>query len=804
MATPQQQQENIVFHSPPPQEDKLPNKMVSLNDAQFMNQRNNIRAVHLPLRDGKEKQSFTTAVTVRDIYQQRAQNTPEGETFDVASGVVPTPGTLMLRKSYVFPVMTNGELRRLLDHYNIDYKKRMSGDQIVCTIGERLKFDLQNFADDSQCAVYMNNIIDMFPSSRPIRPNRTSASVHLITFFVEWIVMLQGIPDISVSATAGDLSYVPGVYNKALLCAASKPITTRKRKHYFTLQDTNVTIETEEEVDHIKMLEEMTKPYQVETHYTQHKGVLKPEYLLVLKEILDYTVPQMTLNKALSIAKKTISQSNYMAVCNSINNINTLINAFDMYDTPICPEFDHAVNKTASIRNIVFQIRNTMAAIGSREHKENMRRFVTFRLMGNLPYSSIEPTELSNIIITQNMKMDMIDYVIKGYALTPYLCLKYLENLCCLLRTFTKQTPHYGDNSIFSAAAQTVAEGKYQRSQPVHRIATMSVSKRYTAMSLLEAYVELDYKRKLKEFYYLKSDSYLWFVYHALFFQRIDLYRYTIERAYVAGRYIENVILAHRVISSNITNLQNIILVPILLLLDSYDQIYQCEGPNKICTFQICTNVMLHKYPRLYDPTSQCAMYHKSMTDMHVPLKPYDLYENVVRKYLRTVFFGRHANERSETDARYKLLFDEIRRLMHVIACTMLDITTGTITESHITLIKAYMARPALSPDNRFMRNSSTGQSTLSYVSGLKEPATSFDYMRGGGSSGSGKRRRCDAPIIITEHKPKLRRYNNKVSAPDVHIAPQEDPRRYSVVGDINVRGAPAAPATPSVPGAPA
>ncbi|KAL3218001.1 hypothetical protein MRX96_031910 [Rhipicephalus microplus] len=121
------------------------------------------------------------------------------------------------------------------------------------------------------------------------------------------------------------------------------------------------------------MLEIMTKRLQIETHYAQAKAVLGPEYLLVLKEILDYNTPSVNINNALQAAKRKIAVSSTMvAVWSSINNLNTLINAFDVYDSPNCPNFEKAANKTAAIRNIVFQASSSASLVTSREHRENM------------------------------------------------------------------------------------------------------------------------------------------------------------------------------------------------------------------------------------------------------------------------------------------------------------------------------------------------------------------------------------------------------------------------------------------------
>ncbi|KAH8028743.1 hypothetical protein HPB51_018225 [Rhipicephalus microplus] len=310
------------------------------------------------------------------------------------------------------------------------------------------------------------------------------------------------------------MHYVPGAYNKNLLCAASNPVVRKRKAHESVLEtareNEDVTVETENEIDHVKMLEIMTKRLQIETHYAQAKAVLRPEYLLVLKEILDYNTPSVNINNALQAAKRKIAVSSTMvAVWSSINNLNTLINAFDV----------------------------------------------------------------------------------------------------------------------------------------------------------------------------------------------ANIYRFTVERAYVVGRIIEQRMLNN---NSNIDNIlpqmRSIIVLPILLILDSYDQIYQCGGLGNICTFQKCTNVVLHKHPRLYDPTTQCAIYHKTLCDMHVDIKDGDSYHNLILKYLRIVFFGRYANSRSENEKEYAPIFKLIRTWYQFIACMMLN----TSSASHSSIM-SYTKRPAISPNAKMV-----------------------------------------------------------------------------------------------------
>ncbi|KAL3218000.1 hypothetical protein MRX96_031909 [Rhipicephalus microplus] len=199
--------------------------------------------------------------------------------------------------------------------------------------------------------------------------------------------------------------------------------------------------------------------------------------------------------------------------------------------------------------------------------------------------------------------------------------------------------------------------------------------------------------------------------------------------------------------------MRSIIVLPILLILDSYDQIYQCGGLGNICTFQKCTNVVLHKHPRLYDPTTQCAIYHKTLCDMHVDIKDGDSYHNLILKYLRIVFFGRYANSRSENEKEYAPIFKLIRTWYQFIACMMLN----TSSASHSSIM-SYTKRPAISPNAKMVCNIVNGQSTLSFVSNLKEPATSFDYMR------SIFTRKRKEPVMIAkseqEAQTKIRRFD--------------------------------------------
>lgn len=375
---------------------------------------------------------------------------------------------------------------------------------------------------------------------------------------------------------------------------------------------------------------------------------------MVLHEILNYDHSNISVDRALSVVNDRIetNESKLFNIMQCINNLNTLIQAFDVYDIPnLGPEFENNVNMTAAVRSIVFPICNTEAHVRQKENLDNIKRFSCFHQMGNLPYSNIEPSEFSGIIITPSRKFDTIENVIRAHGLTPYLCLKYLENLMCLSRPQLRSHvdnkliyPRYQDSYVFDMAARSVAEGKYLTPRLVHNVTTISVGKRYLCLALMEVYLELDFPEKLRRFFYSINDNYVWYVYHALFFRRIDLYRCMIERGYVIGHSLEQTMTNGGTVSEvSLLQMRNIVTLPLMLLLDGYDQYYKCGGPNHTCTFRTTTNVNLHKHPRLFDPTRQCMLYHSAMTEMQVPIGSCESYQNVCMKYLRTVFFGRNA-----------------------------------------------------------------------------------------------------------------------------------------------------------------
>lgn len=734
---------NVRFHQPSP-------AAADYSKGLDIGAKNNIYALHTGIRGGKEKRALTTSIIIRDIAADHERNS-KGAGGDENSAeaaadkmyttaAVPTPEMLM-KQSYRYPIMTNGELKRLMDRFRIRIKEPISGDKLVCMMGEEIRNDLRPYVDnDSQCSSYLNALIDSFPSLKPIRPPHKSSYVHLLAFILGWIVTLQGIPDIVVPSSAGESHlHVSGLDNKRILCEASQPIT-RKRKVPVSAATTSEEKEVDfddEEIDHAATLAMMTKSIDISLSYSSPKAVLCPEYIMVLHEILNYDQPNISLDRALSVVNNRIdtNESKLFNIMQCINNVNTLIQAFDVYDIPnLSPDFEKNVNNTAAVRNIVFPICNTESSVRSKDNLDNIKRFSCFVKMGNLPYSNIEPSEFSNIIITPNRKFDSIDNVIRAHGLTPYLCLKYLENLMCLSRPQLRSNvdnrliyPRYQDSSVFDLAARSVAEGKYLTPRLVHNVSTISVAKRYTCLALMETYLELDFHEKLQRFYYARNENYMWYIYHALFFRRIDLYKYMIERAYVIGSSLEQSMTKGGAVNEvALLQMRNIVTLPIMLLLDAYDQCYKCGGPNHTCTFRATTNVNLHKHPRLFDPTKQCMLYHTAMTSMQVPIATCESYQNVCMKYFRTVFFGRNAATKDIRAAKYSAIANLITLWYQFVTCRMLEMDESLdalktrSAEDRIRTAQYMRTRPIIGPNTRIMRNAIPTESIVSDIEGFK------------------------------------------------------------------------------------
>lgn len=110
-------------------------------------------------------------------------------------------------------------------------------------------------------------------------------------------------------------------------------------------------------------------------------------------------------------------------------------------------------------------------------------------------------------------------------------------------------------------------------------------------------------------------------------------------------------------------------------------------------------------------------------------------------------------------------------------------------THADHAMILSYTRRPAFSPSAKFIRNLSAGQSALSFISNLKEPATSFDYMRSvfskkrkatGDNDSSSSSASAAVTTLDSSSAPvvKARRYNRTdMGDINVSIAPESDPR---------------------------
>lgn len=270
--------------------------------------RNNIYALHTGIRGGKEKRALTTSIIIRDIAADHGSRVAmdesveggggdrqsggsgrgggRGDRFSTNTTLAPTPNMLM-KLSYRYPIMTNGELKRLMDRFRIQTKEPISGDKLVCMMGEEIRSDLRAYVDNEpQCGSYMNALIDAFPSLKSIRPPKDSSYIHLLSFFLGWIVTLQGIPDITVPVAAGEAHlHVSGLDNKRLLCAASQPIT-RKRKldgRSSSGADESGIVEVDaddEEIDHIATLAMMTKSIDISlsVQFNQSRSVPRVLY----------------------------------------------------------------------------------------------------------------------------------------------------------------------------------------------------------------------------------------------------------------------------------------------------------------------------------------------------------------------------------------------------------------------------------------------------------------------------------------------------------------------------------------------
>ncbi|KAH9364715.1 hypothetical protein HPB48_022739 [Haemaphysalis longicornis] len=632
----------------------------------------------------------------------------------------------------------------------------------------------------------------------------------MLTFFFGWISSLQGISNVtSAIGTGGMQTNVPGLNNKKILCEASRPLMRKRNVDGEMLgsggnnegggDDEDLYINSDvEEIDHVALLENMTQGIDIKTQYGSSKAVLRPEYIMVLHEILNYNEPNISLDRALSHVNQTIEKSKLKVfnVCCSINNVNTLIQAFDVYDMYDHPhigvEFENNVNATAVIRNIIFPVGNTDAFVRRADNLRNMNRFTLFRLMKNMPYGNIEPSEFSNMFITTYRKFDTVDNVIKAHALTPYLCIKFLENMLCLTRPYIRNEQNmliyrrYPDAAVFEDSAKAVNAGMYLNNRVIKHISTISIGKRYTALALMETYLELDYHEKLRRFFYVRNEEYMWYIYHALFFRRIDLYRYTIERAYHLGRFLEKALRKGNMpTESTMQQMRNVITLPLFLLLDSYTQMYQLGPPQTLCSLKTCTNINQNKQPRLYDPTKQCMMYHTAMADMQVPLKDTDCdsFKSVCMKYLRTVFFGRNAKTKNLHHPEYNHVVERIAQWYKFICMRLRDIGNESVEdyESISELEKKHLEKKmntstVLGPNTKIMRNTMPTPSVYEAVDGkrpLQRPPPFTDPFDGYGvdaSSGGppypaslSANTSIDSHGIPTQHQEERRRFKRNI-----------------------------------------
>lgn len=415
---------------------------------------------------------------------------------DAVSGVIMEhENTVVNLSTYDYPRARNTEVRAAADRFGIALSadKAMTGAQFVHLVVSRMFSEIQENCRVDRALGYMTEVLEeVLPTSSP--PKTTDFKV-LLQYFMGWLDKVRRVPDVSV-AYKTDCPMELDVVDVATAAKSKKnALNTNALKE----PNTSMTV---------------TPIYPT---YVKHLSV---QSLLLIGEILTYNKP-LNLDLACCIVSKKIesSRESQINMRQAIDNINGLLQAFDLFDSNDSQTFLKRINITARKRNVVFQASLATDKQILEKNTCNMLRFYLIKMLMGASGDSLRPHDLYKLYVTDKCKVDTLTSVLTTHAATSTFCLHALERLLMLVPSDARIEAGYKDKHIISRAEEAVATGRYPFGSKYHPVDVISLEKRYLCLAFLEAYYLVKFRdyvqcRRLKA---LQTNLY---VLHSVFEKR--------------------------------------------------------------------------------------------------------------------------------------------------------------------------------------------------------------------------------------------------------------------------------------------
>lgn len=611
-------------------------------------------------------------------------------------------------RRYLYPSMTNDDLRALVQKFSIDLlqygggdassdavydnehgrarwggisvtsaKPRvpLSGTQFVRLVGDRMKHNIVDYVRVNRGSEYMNTIMDAMPSlneayssdgtSAPpggFRPPRESNYETLVEYFLGWLRQLHGIVDIIPSLNIQCRVTVVGLHNKVEICRELASMGARGVGKCGDDGDGLLPAGAGDAVvlgpdgaplyiDHTKMIQQLTSKVHVNEVYPSQKHHLTMFQLSALTVLMNYNNPPSFDNALAKYDKKIQSwRDPRFQIVVTVDNLNSLIHAFDVVDMDESSEFLLAVQRTCADKNITFNQELASPKVMMTKNKDNMTRFIQARVILGMYHLTV--SDFYNLYVTDMRQLDTVSSVLTAYGCTNVWCLKVLESMLSmgLPKKYYKKnakTKPFKDYTVFDNACRRVHAGIVRGGG--HAVDTISVKKRFTLLALLQTYLDIEFDAAMQHLWIPFDDMHL-FVWHALFFERPFKYGLLVERARSVvrdvmstvetegGNGVETADFHKRFVLAMSTNHSKLILLPLLLLLDAYTEYYKtmARGGDKN-VFRFTNGPVGCNAPMLTDPKLQIEIYHSYLLSS-VSIEPGDSYRTVTVRYLHHVF----------------------------------------------------------------------------------------------------------------------------------------------------------------------
>lgn len=593
-------------------------------------------------------------------------------------------------QQYLYPSMTNEDMKAMVQKFSINLrpyggKQKLTGTQFVRMVGDRLRQHLADYVRVNRATEYLNSVMDAIPSlndaystdgtSAPAggyRPPRESPYEMLVEYFLGWLRQLHGIADVVPSFDIDCKVAVVGLHNKMEIC---RELAAMKGKRIGKCGDFGDGLlpmaggdavvlgpdGTPLYIDHTKVMQDITSKVQVNEVYPSQKHSLSPVQITALTYLMNYNTPP-SYDNVLSAMEDRFNSAREprFKILENINNLNSLIHAFDLVDMDDSTEFLLAIQRTCTDKNITFNQELASDEVIMSKNKTNMLRFLQARVL--LGMLHLNPSDFFNLYVTDMRQLDTVSSVLTAFGATNVWCLKTLESMLMLAlsgdeykpkilqNTQRKQVEPFRNASIFANACVRVHSGMYGQSPP-HGVDTISVKKRFTLLALLQTYLDIEFDAAMINLWVPWEDANI-FVWHALFFEKPYKYGLLIQRARslvrteyeVAKKGLAVVVdddddmLWKDFLVRMTPKHSALVLLPLLLLLDAYREYYKAmaRGGDKN-VFKFSRESVTCNAPMLTDPKLQIEYYHSYLTPT-VSISAGDSFRTVTIRYLHSIF----------------------------------------------------------------------------------------------------------------------------------------------------------------------